>query len=110
MISSNKTITDTASPPGFDRAQYKATRHAAALFFATLDFVNPSAFTKGSSKAKKEITKVSMILDAEMHDVTEIQTELFEIFKKHGIKNFSFKQANSVRVEFDAELDVMRIS
>jgi nucleoside phosphorylase len=97
------------SPAAFDRAQYRATRHAAALFFATLDFVNPAAFTKSSSKAKKEITKVSMILDAEMHDVTEIQTELFEIFKKHGIKNFSFRQANSVRVEFDAELDVMRI-
>jgi nucleoside phosphorylase len=93
----------------FDQAQYKATRHAAALFFATLDFVNPSAFAKSGVKAKKEITKVSMILDAEVHDVTEIQTELFEIFKKYGIKNFSFRQANSVRIDFDAELDVMRI-
>jgi hypothetical protein len=97
------------SSAGFDRAQYKATRHAAALFFATLDFVNPSAFTKGSSKVKKELTKVSMTLDAEMHNVTEIEAELFEIFKKYGIKHFSFKPANSIRVEFDAELDAMRI-
>jgi len=97
------------SSPGFDKAQYKATRHAAALFFATLDFVNPSTFTKGSSKVKKELTKVSMTLDAEMHNVTEIQSELFEIFKKYGIKNFSFKQANSIRVVFDAEFDTMRI-
>ncbi len=97
------------SSPGFDKAQYKATRHAAALFFATLDFVNPSAFTKGSSKVKKELTRVSLTLDAEMHNVNEIQSELFEIFKKYGIKNFSFKQANSVRVDFDAEPDAMRI-
>jgi len=94
---------------GLDNAQFKATRHAAALFFATLDFVNPSAFAKDRSKTKKEVTRVSMILDAEMHDVSQIQAELFEIFTKYGIKNFSFKQANSVRVDFDAELDAMCI-
>ncbi len=108
----NKRPTDPngfPSAPGLDRAQFKATRHAAALFFATLDFVNPSAFARSSAKTKKELTKVSMILDAEMHDVTGIQSELFEIFKKYGIKNFSFKQANSVRVAFEAELDTMRI-
>jgi nucleoside phosphorylase len=95
--------------PGFDNAQYKATRHAAALFFATLDFVNPAVFAKERQKTKKEVTKVSMILDAEMHDVPEIQSELFELFKKYGIRNFSFKPANSVRIEFDAELDAARI-
>jgi len=94
---------------GIDRAQLKATRHAAALFFATLDFVDPSVFSNNRPKSKKEVTKVSMILDAEMHDVSQIQSELFEIFKKYGIKNFSFKQANSIRVEFDAQTDVMRI-
>jgi nucleoside phosphorylase len=94
---------------GLDRAQYKATRHAAALFFATLDFINPSAFAKRRPSRKKDITKVSMILDAEMHNVSEIQSELFEIFKKYGIKNFSFKQANSIRVDFDAQADAMRI-
>ena len=94
---------------GFDGAQYKATRHAAALFFATLDFVSPSAFTKGSGKIKKGLTKVSMTLDAEMHDVTGIEAELFEIFKKYGIKHFSFRPANSIRVDFYAELDAMHI-
>ncbi len=98
-----------APAPGPDKAQFKATRHAAALFFATLDFVNPSAFSRSHAKIKRETTRVSMILDAEMHDVSEIQTELFEIFKKYGIKNFSFKPANSVRIDFNAQVDAMRI-
>jgi hypothetical protein len=94
---------------GLDNAQYKATRHAAALFFATLDFVNPAAFSKSRGSTKKEITKVAMILDAEMHDISEIQAELFEVFKKYGIKNFSFRQSNSVYVEFHADSNAMCI-
>lgn len=94
---------------GLDKGQYRATRHAAALFFATLDFINPAAFSRNRPQVRKEVTKVLMILDAEMHDVSGIQADLFEIFKKYGIKNFSFRQANSVRIDFDADLDAMHI-
>ncbi len=94
---------------GMDQSQFKATRHAAALFFATLDFVNASAFRKSAARGKTDVTEVSMVLDAEMHDVGEIQADLFELFKKYGIRNFSFKPANSVRVSFFARLDALRI-
>jgi nucleoside phosphorylase len=94
---------------GFDKAQYKATRHAAALFFATLDFVDSKAFRKRVAPQKDEITEVSMIIDAEMHDFAEIQADLFELFKKYGIRNFTFKPANSVRVGFKAQLRSLRI-
>jgi adenosylhomocysteine nucleosidase len=94
---------------GLDKAQYKATRHAAALFFATLDFVDSKAFRKRATPPKDEITEVSMIIDAEMHDVAEIQADLFELFKKYGIRNFTFKPANSVRVGFRAQLSSLRI-
>ena len=94
---------------GLDRAQLKATRHAAALFFATLDFVNVNAFRRNRKTAKTDMTEVSMILDAEMHNVSEIQADLFELFKKYGIRNFSFKPANSIRVGFEARRDAMRI-
>ena len=94
---------------GLDKAQYKATRHAAALFFATLDFVDSKAFRKRAVRQKEEITEVSLIIDAEMHDVAEIQADLFELFKKYGIRNFTFKPANSVRVGFKAQLSSLRI-
>ncbi|MFZ0570723.1 MAG: hypothetical protein WAM63_09585, partial [Rhodomicrobium sp.] len=94
---------------GLDKEQYKATRHAAALFFATLDFINPAAFARNRQKTKKKVTKVSMILDAEMHDVQKIQAELFEVLKKYGIIHFSCEPANSVRIDFEAELDAIRI-
>ena len=94
---------------GLDKAQYKATRHAAALFFATLDFVDTKAFRKHAVHRKDEITEVSMIIDADMHDVAEIQADLFELFKKYGIRNFTFKPANSVRVGFKAQLSSLRI-
>ncbi len=94
---------------GLDKEQYKATRHAAALFFATLDFINPAAFARNCQKTKKKVTKVSMILDAEMHDVQKIQAELFEVLKKYGIIHFSCEPANSVRIDFEAELDAIRI-
>jgi nucleoside phosphorylase len=92
-----------------NKAQFKATRHAAALFFATLDFANANAFRKHVKVARKDVTEVSMILDGEMHDVPEIQADLFELFKKYGIRNFSFKPANSVRVGFEADARAMRI-
>ncbi len=92
-----------------DKAQYKATRHAAALFFATLDFVDSKAFRRRAVRQKDELTEVSMIIDAEMHDVAEIQADLFELFKKYGIRNFSFKPANSVRVGFKGQLTGLRI-
>jgi nucleoside phosphorylase len=95
--------------PGFDQAQYRATRHAAALFFATLDFVNASAFSGKAARAKQERTEVSLILDAEMHDVPEIQADLFELFKKYGIRNFSFRPANSIRGTYEADHDAMHI-
>lgn len=98
-----------ASNLGLDKAQYKATRHAAALFFATLDFVDSKAFRKRAAPQKDEITEVSMIIDAEMHDFAEIQADLFELFKKYGIRNFTFKPANSVRVGFKAQLRSVRI-
>jgi nucleoside phosphorylase len=94
---------------GPDKAQFKATRHAAALFFATLDFVNEGTFRRGGRRIKAEITEVSIILDAELHDVPEIQQDLFELLKKYGIRNFSFKPANSVRIGFGAQRDAMRI-
>lgn len=50
-----------------------------------------------------------MLLDAEMHNVSQIQSELIELFQKHGIRNFSFKQANSIRVGFEADAGAMRI-
>ena len=94
---------------GLDPAQFKATRHAAALFFATLDFINPKVFSHNHRSPKKDITEVSMILDADMHDISGIQSDLFEIFKKYGIRNFTFKPANSVLVGFEAEAGAMRI-
>jgi nucleoside phosphorylase len=94
---------------GPDRFQFKATRHAAALFFATIDFVNANAFRPEGRKPKTEATEVSLILDAELHDVPEVQQELLEIFKKYGIRHFSFRPANSIRVGFRAQVDAMRI-
>ena len=98
-----------SSDLGLNPAQFKATRHAAALFFATLDFANASAFRRNGQVAQSDVTEVSMILDADMHDVPEIQADLFELFKKYGIRNFSFKPVNSIRVGFEADADVMRI-
>ena len=95
---------------GLDKEQYKATRHAAALFFATLDFINPAAFARNRQKTKKKVTKVSMILDAEMHDVQKIQAELFEVLKKYGIIHFSCDRRIVFRVDFPKrELDAIRI-
>jgi adenosylhomocysteine nucleosidase len=94
---------------GLDEAQYKATRHAAALFFATLDFVNTEIFCDNVKRKRIETTEVSIVLDAELHDISEVQEELFALFKKYSIRHFSFRPANSVRVGFAAQLDAMRI-
>jgi adenosylhomocysteine nucleosidase len=102
---------DDGSPSnlGPDTYQFKATRHAAALFFATIDFVHTNAFRDEVQKPRIDVTEVSIILDADLHDVSEVQGELLDLFKKYGIRHFSFRPANSIRVGFEAQADAMRI-